>query len=131
MFMKKFSRSIVLILACSLAVGAAEHWLDIFRSGFFPYTFAPQAINIFWTALAFVDVLAVYLLLRHLRLGLTLTLIIMVLDVGINSYAAYGLDLFPHSWLWPLQLQTLFLGFSLGSAGFLWPRYSRPLSEAS
>ena len=118
MAVTSFRRITVFVLAGSLTIGAAFHWIDIYQAGFLPYKAAPLAINIFWTMLAVVDLLAAYLLVRQRKLGLILTLVIMVMDVGVNSYAAYELDLF--SAFWPLQLQTLFLGFSLGSVGFLW-----------
>jgi hypothetical protein len=108
-----------LVLSGALTIGAVFHWHDIYHDGFLPYKAAPFAINIFWTMLAFVDVLTAYLLIRQRKLGLILALVIMTMDVGINLYAAYESDLFPA--FWPLQLQTLFLGFVLGSAGFLWP----------
>ena len=55
-----------------------------------------------------------------LLLGLVLALAIMVSDVAVNSYALHGLDL-PFA-VWALQLQTLFFGFLLGAAGFLWEK---------
>ena len=113
-------RLLILFLAGSLSIGAASHWLDIYLSGFLPYRFAPLPLNVFWTVLAAADILAAYLLLRHRKSGLVLTLAILVLDVGVNSYATYRLRLFPV--LWPLQVQTLILGISLGCIAFLWPR---------
>ena len=98
------------------------HILDIVKGGFFPYLFAPMPINAYWTSLAGLDLLAALSLWRHLRLGLTLTLAIMLSDVMVNSYVTYGLDI-PVSFA-PLQAQTLFLGFVLGCVSFLWPQLS-------
>lgn len=77
-------------------------------------------MNVYWTALAVLDPLAAVLLIRARRAGLALALAIMVSDVAVNSYALYGLGL-PFA-VWALQLQTLFFGFLLGAAGFLWEK---------
>ncbi len=107
------------IYAAGLLVGGFTHIIDIARGGWLPYRFAPIGINGFWSALSIFDLLAAVLLWWHRKLGLLLTLAIMVLDVAINSYAAYSLGLFPS--FAPLQRQTAFLGFVLVSLPFLWP----------
>jgi hypothetical protein len=92
--------------------------LDIAREGLLPYRYAPMPINTFWTCLAVLDFLAIYLLWWRRNLGLVTVLGIMVADVAVNSYAMYALGIFPS--FFPLQLQTLFLGFVLGGIAFLW-----------
>ena len=114
------TRTVVLtILTICLVIGGAVHVLDIVRGGVFPYRFAPLPVNVYWTSLAVLDLLAAFLLWRRRRFGLTLTVAIMLSDVAVNSYVTYGLNLAAS--FAPLQLQTLFLGFVFGSIGFLWP----------
>lgn len=62
------------------------------------------------------DLLAIYLLFKSKKLGVLLTLTIMISGVFVNSLAYYSLNVIsdPLS----LQLQTLFLGFCIGSS--LW-----------
>ena len=86
----------------------------------FPYRFAPLPVNVYWTSLAALDLLAAFLLWRQISVGLVLTVAIMLSDVAVNSYVTYVLKLAAS--FAPLQLQTLFLGFVLGCVGFLWPR---------
>jgi hypothetical protein len=99
------------------AIGTATHLLELLRFGFLPYRFAPAPFNLFWTALVLIDPLVVLLLLTFRRAGLVLGAATMLADVAANSYTVYGLG---HSELYgPLQMQTLFLGFVLGSFAFL------------
>jgi len=101
------TRTVVLtILTICLVIGGAVH-------------VAPLPVNVYWTSLAALDLLAAFLLWRRRRFGLTLTVAIMLSDVAVNSYVTYGLNLAAS--FAPLQLQTLFLGFVFGSIGFLWP----------
>lgn len=53
------------------------------------------------------------------RAGLALAAIIMVCDVAANSYAFFVLGI--EGFAVALPLQAAFLGFVLGSIGFLWP----------
>lgn len=66
----------------------------------------------------------VFLLSGRRRAGLALAVCIMVLDVAVNSLAHYILG---GAFGYALQLQSLFLGFVLGSVCFLWPRSNEPL----
>ena len=74
-------------------------------------------MNVYWTALTALDPLAAVLLLYRRPIGLALGAAVILSDIGINSYALYGLGL-PFGFL-SLQLQTLFYGFLMGTAGFL------------
>ena len=94
--------------------------LDIARGGLLPYRYAPMPINVFWTCLAVLDFVAIYLLWTRRNLGLVTVLGIMVADVSVNSYAMYVLGIFPS--FFPRQLQSLFLGLVLGCIAFLWLR---------
>ena len=54
----------------------------------------PLFVSTFWTALTFIDALAVVLLLAKPRYGLGLTVAIIVSDVAVNSWVGmeYGID---------------------------------------
>jgi hypothetical protein len=111
------SQRIVLALwITGFAIGTLTHALTLGRYGWLPYRFVPLPVNLFWTLLALLDPATILLLLWRRRAGVALGLAIMIADVAVNSYAAYGLqlELGPH-----LQAQTMFLGFVLGSAPLL------------
>jgi hypothetical protein len=122
--MRQFPVSVHLLFAVYAAcfLGAAfGHARDIWLGGWLPYTYAPLAVNAYWTSLTVLDVLAVVLLYAWPRAGLTLALLIMLSDVAINSYVCYVLNGGQFADV-SLQLQTLFLGFLLGSVPFAWRR---------
>src|SRR5262249_4005053 len=102
-------------------VGAGlTHVRDMWQGGWLPYHYVPLPINVFTTSLVVWGPLAAYLLLWRPRAGVALALLIMVVDVAVNSTVAAGLG--PMDWYdyLPLQLQTLFLGFVAGSAPLIW-----------
>jgi hypothetical protein len=100
-------------------VAAAFHAIDVIRRGLLPYDFAPALLNWFWTLLTLADPAVVLLLLTgRRRTGLALAFVLMLLDVSANSYALLGLG-YPEFAV-SLMLQSAFLGFVLGSIGFLW-----------
>lgn len=111
-------RLILAVLVAGFAIGMLTHTLQLVNGGWVVFQAAHTWMNVYWTALTFLDPLAAVLLLRSRRAGLALGLAIMVSDVAVNSYALYGLGL-PFAF-WALQSQTLFFGFLLGAAGFLW-----------
>jgi hypothetical protein len=111
---------------CFLGAGLG-HVRDIWLGGIFPYSWAPLPINAYWASLAFFDLLAVVLLYTFARAGMVLSLAIMLSDVAINSYVAYCLYYPECNFAVSLQLQTLFLGFVIGSMPFAWMQ----LAEAS
>lgn len=114
-------RTILILLSLCLAAGGSTHVLDIARGGLLPYDYVPLPINLFWTSLAVLDFTAVLLLWKRRNAGVSLTLAIMCADVSINSYASYGLGI-PFASFAPLQAQSLFLGFVLGTSAFIWRR---------
>ena len=114
------SRFALATLVGGFAIGTFTHSATLIDAGWLPYRSAPLWMNVYWTALTFLDPLAAALLVVRRRVGLILAIAIMVSDVAINSYAAYGMRL--KFIAGPLQLQTLFGGFLLGAAGFLWRR---------
>ena len=88
--------------------------------GLRPYAEAPIMLEAFWSSLVVLDFTVVALLLfGQRRAGLALAAIIMVGDVAANSYASFGLGI--EGFAVALPLQAAFLGFVLGSIGFLWP----------
>jgi hypothetical protein len=120
-----------IICAICLTGAGLNHARDIVNGGWLPYTSVPTAVNWYWTSLTALDLLAATLLFIQPKAGLLLTLVIIVSDVGINSYVRYSVR--SEGWYGEvsLQLQTLFLGFVLGSFAFLvgstvWPRNDPP-----
>lgn len=109
---------IIAIWCVSLFAGGATHIFDNIYFGLLPYEFAPTWLNIYWSSLGILDFLAIFLLLKHYKYGIILTIGIMLSNVIVNSLAFYSLGFISDSL--PLQLQTLFLGFCLGSAFLLW-----------
>lgn len=111
------------------SVGVVTHSLDFLARGLRPYSFAPPPLEAFWSALVLLDALTVVLLLTGCRrAGLILAVGIMVSDVAINSYAHYVMKFVEMGWA--IQLQSLFLGFVIGSAAFLWPQSDDPLKPS-
>jgi hypothetical protein len=102
------------------AVGTVSHALDFWVLGLRPYSWGPPLLEAFWSSLVLLDPAAAgLLLLGKRRAGLVLAAIIMVCDVAANSYAFFVLGI--EGFAIALPLQAAFLGFVLGSIGFLWP----------
>ena len=113
-------RACLTVVVAGFFTGVVTHGLDFLERGPRPYAGEPLALEAFWSALLLLDASTVILLLIGRRkAGLILALVIMVVDVAANSVAHHGLGF--GAVAWKLQLQTLFLGFVLGSVGFLWP----------
>jgi hypothetical protein len=104
---------------CFVAAGLT-HALDMWKGGWLPYGYAPLPVNVFSATLVVWDPLAAGLLLWRPRVGAALALLLMLVNVAVNSSVANGLA--PMDWYdyVPLQLQTLFLGFVAGSAPLIW-----------
>lgn len=110
---------IVAIYAICFAVGSLSHAKDFVDYGWRPYSAAPLPFEIFWSSLVLVDLVVVVLLLsKFRRLGIYLALLVMLADVSINTYATVILN---EVLVWKVVLQAIFLGFILGSIGFLSP----------
>ncbi|EQL88057.1 putative membrane protein [Vibrio parahaemolyticus NIHCB0757] len=101
-----------------MTIGGVVHLYDNIVDGFLPYDFAPRWLNIYWSALGLLDLLAVYLLVKHRRVGLVLMLLILMTNVIFSSHAHYTLEILDNNVA--LQMKTLFLGFSLGVSIWLW-----------
>lgn len=97
--------------------------MDILRGGLFPYSQwwgVPAVLNAYWTSLTLFDSLAVVLLFTRLRIGLVVSVLIMVTDIFINLYATYsywGMDVYTNRML---QLQLLFGLFVFVTAPLVW-----------
>jgi membrane protein HdeD len=113
-------RRLLAVQALCFVGAGLNHAHDIWQRGWLPYEFAPLPLNAFWTALAGLDLLAAGLLLRRPRAGVVLALLIMVSDVAVNSYAKYGLGFGGWYGDLSLQVQSLFLGFTIGAAPLVW-----------
>lgn len=101
-------------------IGTITHALDFWSFGLRPYAGAPILLEAFWSALVVLDPAAAALLLfAKRRAGLVLAAVIVVCDVAANSYASFVLGI--EGFAVALPLQASFLGFVLGSIGFLWP----------
>ena len=117
-------RSLLLFQAVCFLEAAVGHLLDFWHRGWLPYRHAPLPLGIFWTALAPLDLLAVWWLVRGSKAGLVLGAAIMVADVSANSFAKYALGYHGAYWDLSIQLQSAFLGFVLGSLPLTWRRLS-------
>lgn len=117
------TRLVLLVYVVAFSVGTATHLNSIFHGWWLPHH---PLLNSYWASLALLDPLAIVLLLRAPKAGLLLALVIMVTDVGINSAVSY-MYLDPgggYAVNYFVQLQSVFLGFLIGSAPFVW-RYVR------
>jgi hypothetical protein len=57
------------LFALCLAAASIVHINDLWQHGWLAYRFAPLPLNVYWTALAFLDALAALLLLARPRAG--------------------------------------------------------------
>jgi hypothetical protein len=112
-------------VVCFVGAGL-KHAHDIWQGGWFPYAYAPPAVNVFWTTLVAWDTLTAGLLLWRPRVGVVLALLLMVTDVAVNSFVRFGQGFVDWYGGAPLQLQTLFLGFVAGAAPLVWLSAVRP-----
>lgn len=116
--MTRVQKACLAVWMLAFAVGTVTHIRDVLANGWLPRPDAPLAIGIFWKALTLVDPFVVVLLATRRRFGLALGLTVMIIDVLVNSYVWYGQGV--PGLAMAIQLQTLFLGFVLGSIAFLW-----------
>lgn len=106
-------------IAC-FSIGVVSHVTDFLSRGWRPYSFAPPALEAFWTSLVLLNAMVIVLIIaRWRRCGLLLAALVMVTDVSANAFASFALRI-PGFEL-ALILQAAFLGFVLGSLPFLWP----------
>lgn len=111
---------ILVVYSIALAIGTVTHTIDALLYGWpYPSDYVPKWVSIYWSSLLIFDPLAIFLLWKKRRIGLFVLLVIMMTDVAINSYAFYVLKLTVFNIF--LQLQTLFLGFVIGTVYYVWP----------
>ncbi|MFB7373427.1 hypothetical protein ACFC0D_26650 [Streptomyces sp. NPDC056222] len=99
--------------------GAVVHVTDLLRHGLQAYEWAPKWLNIYWSSLALLDLLAAALLISGMRRGTDLACVIMATDLAANWYAIHGIQ---HSSLAAqpgLQRLVVFTAFVLGTAPFV------------
>jgi hypothetical protein len=114
------ARTAIVLQAVCFSIGALNHARDFAIAGWRPYRWAPlPAFELYWSALILLD-LAVVLLLAtgRIRTGLFLGLAVMASDVTVNVFATRLMGFTEYGGA--LLLQSAFLGFLLGSIGFLW-----------
>jgi hypothetical protein len=116
-----------LIYAICLAGASFNHARIVAAHGLdWNYGGLPMFVCVFWTALTFVDALAVILLMTTPLLGLSLTTAIIVCDVVINAWVGmkYGFDVAAFS------AQAMFLVFVMSTVGIAWrSELTRPLRQ--
>lgn len=116
-------RAVLGVYVLAFAAGTGTH-LDALVHG---WGFAHHPLlNAYWTLLTVVDPVVIWLVLRVPRAGVIAALLTMLTDVGINSVVSYLYFSTPGHYAVNdfVQLQTVFLGFVLGSAPFLWMHFS-------
>ncbi|MGY5125749.1 hypothetical protein [Streptomyces nigrescens] len=112
--------ALVLVYVVVMAfVGAASHIADLARSGLYPYAWAPDWLNLYWSSLAVFDSLAALLLISGRQAGVDLTCVIMATDLTANWYAAYSIQHSDFSTQPGLQRLTAFTVLVFTTAPFV------------
>lgn len=127
--MRNPSFSIRLVYAICLAGASYNHARIVLDHGMaWNYGGLPAFVCVFWTALTFIDPLALILLMTKPIPGLALTAAIIVCDVVINAWVGmtYGFDIASFA------AQALFLVFVMSTVGKAWRAESAaPLRQRS
>ncbi|MFH6564859.1 hypothetical protein [Pseudomonas kulmbachensis] len=88
--MPRLSFAIRVLFACCLLIATANHIRADFQHGLlWDYGYGDSAYwasRVFWGALTFFDPLAVLLLFKKPRMGIILTVVIILADVAHNTY---------------------------------------------
>ena len=116
--MSKGTKAILGIYSAGFLVGACTHILGIVQHGFLAHQ-APILFNLYWDSLTLLDPSTVLLLWTRVKFGVGLAVLIMVTDIGINSYAyisGYLGELIDGMIPLPLFLQSLFGTFVLATS---------------
>jgi hypothetical protein len=111
--MSNSRNAIRIIWTLCFTIGAFNHARDIWSFGWLPYISAPRPVNIYWTLLLPLDVLAALLIWLKPQAGAWLGLAIMLSDVAINCWMVFGIDYGPVGFA--LVMQTAFLLFVLAT----------------
>ncbi|MEU5209076.1 hypothetical protein [Streptomyces sp. NPDC020742] len=115
---------VTVYVAVLVFVGAVSHLTDLIRSGLHPYSWAPDWLNLYWSALAAFDSLAALLLVLGRRAGVDLMCVIMATDLMANWYAAYGIQHSDFSAQPGLQRLAAFTLLGLATGPFVRSRLS-------
>jgi hypothetical protein len=92
-----------LYVAC-FGAGALNHARDFLNYGWRPYNWGPHLLEMFWTSLIALDLIAIGLILsKFRRAGLCLAAAIMLADVAANTYALVVLGIPAFGLAVPLQ----------------------------
>jgi hypothetical protein len=113
-------RLIILAYAAAFGVGTFTHWKDILGNGWITCKECSTLANLYWLTLAFLDPIAIILVLIRPAPGIRLMQAIMITDiavnlgVGISEYRVYG------HWTMPgLYFQAPFMAFLFATAPFV------------
>lgn len=121
------------VFALSLLAGAWTHFRILAAHGLlWDYGGVPGFTRVFWTSLTFLDPLAAILLFLKPRVGLALTVGIIVLDVAHNAWFYAHVSLHPSGYLnWMFVSQVAFLLFVLLTIRIAWRGVGVPNHLAS
>lgn len=114
----RLSHALRLVMVGALSVGTCTHLENTWRAGYLPLPQQPLVFNLYWTALTLLDPLAAVLLVLRPRLGLILSLAIMISDVSINGYAFRPTGVLRVDW--PFWLQVAFAAFLFATSPYCW-----------
>jgi hypothetical protein len=84
----KYPNSIKLLLVIYIvgfAIGTTNHTIGLIKGGFLPYTYVPLWKNIYWTALTFLDLFAIFMIFKSIMPALWISNLIIISDVIINT----------------------------------------------
>lgn len=81
----KIIKLLLLVYIIGFAVGTTTHTLGLIEGGFLPYTYVPLWKNIYWTSLTFLDVFAIFLILKSIIPALWISNLIILSDIIINT----------------------------------------------
>ncbi len=112
---KEGTKAILGIYSAGFLVGTSTHVLGIVQDGLLAHR-GPLWLNIYWDLLTLLDPLTVLLLWTRIKLGVGLSVLVMVTDISVNTYAyisGYLSEPVPNMIPIPLFLQALFGVFVL------------------
>jgi len=78
-------RLLLIIYIIGFATGTTTHTMELIKGGFLPYTFVPLWKNIYWTSLTFLDLFAIFLILKSIIPALWISNLIIISDIIVNT----------------------------------------------
>ncbi|MCA0937227.1 hypothetical protein LCL85_16930 [Vibrio alginolyticus] len=109
---------VVFLLCLCLTAGGVVHIYDNLVDGLVAYDSEPYWLIIYLKSLGALYLLAAFLLIRSRRIGLILMVAILLTNVTLSSHMQYALEILNNHTA--IQMNTLFLGFSIGVSIWLW-----------